>query len=131
MNREIKFKAWDNHGKKFIENEFAMSWCNGKVINIVGVSYNKHEEDDPYEDVTFCQYTGLLDKNGKEIYEGDVIAKMISIGIDEPKILHKGEVVFHYGGFCMEYEGYYFPLSRQHGGCEIIGNIYENPDLLK
>jgi uncharacterized phage protein (TIGR01671 family) len=129
MNRIIKLKVWDNQGKKFIQDEFAMSWCNGKIINIVGVSYNKHEEDDPYEDVTFCQYTGLKDKKGIEIFEGDFVENELVSGF----------VVFDSGAFCIlidklinknaGYDVGQTPLLADFSQNTIKGNFYENPEL--
>lgn len=66
------------------------------------------------------QFTGLLDKNGKEIYEGDLMSYMNT----EPK-----EVVFHKGCFCHKIsDGLYHIFGDKNW--EIIGNIYENPDLI-
>ena len=110
----------------------------------------------PLEEVELMQFTGLKDKNGKEIYEGDVIAKLHS---DWPSCSNchnspqehmkslevRYEVVFKSGQFLgMRNTGKYNPwetdndgnthtklYSGTHGYVEIIGNIYENPDLLK
>lgn len=112
--REIKFRAWDRKGKQMIEHEHLMMTCDGFSA--------LDEEATMFPMEIIMQFTGLLDKNGKEIYEGDITTSEIS---DEPK-----EVVFWEGCFCHKWEdgrGHIFNPKK----LEIIGNIYENPELLK
>lgn len=145
MKRKIKFRTWD--GKEMhlpedihfdIRNEFALSLF-GDVF------YFKEESNGHYcpeslegkfrPDVTLMQFTGLEDKNENEIYEGDIFQREIESYEGRIIPLAKGEIVFHYGGFCMKHvdqDGVvYFPLSRQFSGGNVIGNIYEHPELLK
>jgi uncharacterized phage protein (TIGR01671 family) len=74
------------------------------------------------------QFTGLVDKNGKEIYEGDVLRF--------DNYMHQGKVVFDFGQFFVQIDGrFYCSIAalahpKDGYGCEIIGNIYENPELL-
>lgn len=91
------------------------------------------------------QFTGLLDKNGKEIYEGDIIKfqKFANWDDDGEFPRHIASVIFEKGGFCWQiikegHQGYYSANEIDHlsktnstWGLEVIGNIYSNPELCK
>jgi uncharacterized phage protein (TIGR01671 family) len=75
------------------------------------------------------QFTGILDTNKKEIYEGDIVSVSI-YGDEKPSIL---EVHWQYGGFFIDYEDSESDMvlvANFVGSVEVIGNIYENEDLL-
>jgi uncharacterized phage protein (TIGR01671 family) len=79
-------------------------------------------------DLVLMQSTGLTDKNGKEIFEGDVV-KMAKDFYSEPTYY---EVVRHRGGaYRLESEQHGYELWLRHTDCEIAGNIYENPELVE
>lgn len=106
--REIKFRAWDAEHKKM------RGHTDPQTIQAVifGNDYGGRIE--------IMQYTGLKDKNGKEIYEGDIAIL--------PDRWPKFPVRYIDGMFCLE--GTSWPLHEYYEECEIIGNIYENPELL-
>ena len=120
--REIKFRAWDNEEKvvRFLDIDDAMmiELGVGGCLDLRG------------------QFTGLLDKNGKEVYEGDIVQRM-----ERHYIQNLGEVVFMAGMFgTLGYstldgerisDKRILPLDWVREGLEVIGNIYENPELLK
>lgn len=113
--REIKFRAWDKI-KKSMMYRFAIS-PDAKVVGWNGFkeAWTRVENEDDY---ILMQYTGLKDKNGVEIYEGDIVAMTLS----------KGSAVEFLTG------SYWFggkPLWEYHDLCEVIGNIYETPELLQ
>lgn len=79
-------------------------------------------------DFVLMQSTGLTDKNGKEIFEGDVV-KMAKNVYSEPT---NYEIVRHRGGaYRLESKQYGCELWLRHTDCEIAGNIYKNPELLE
>lgn len=126
-DREIKFRAWDKEKKKMIvEPPLRNSY--GKWI----VEY----EDVIKENIELMQFTGLLDKNGKEIYEGDVLSPTREHKFKQPPIGLKCVVVWdeHYLTFSNLKDnvgdGEYLLCESTKKHWEVIGNIYENPELL-
>ena len=118
--REIKFRAWDKLNKEMINVEF-IDFQKREVYKDV-VSYRK------FNDVELMEYTGLKDKNNKEIYEGDLLFE--SFGEKHHK------VVFENGSFRAEFKGDFEEYSLDlidvvAQGCEVIGNIYENPERVE
>ena len=103
MKRTIKFRAWDKSEQKWDDTP--------ESFRIRMINDLKHIE--------FSQFTGLTDKNGKEIYEGDIIEWVDELG--ESDRIHRMEVQFKNGGF------HPFQVNRDF---EVIGNIYENPELI-
>lgn len=142
MTRPIKFRAWDKKNNKWIDDTDI-------AINQKGDLFIRHEhqvefspmsrtKSETYE-VVFS--TGLLDKNGKEIYEGDILSCQQNIvSSDDPSGGSLRKVVFdgEYAKFEAAYidgntrtSGKVFCSSNTTKSYEIIGNIYENPELLK
>lgn len=125
MNRDIRFRGWDREN-----NEMIYSDHEGGLQQFF--DYTDNPTDFTTNDVEFMQFTGLNDKNGKEIYEGDILQafygkKNTLFTItkvyfnekgywDSKNISEKAPFKVCYLGFCK---------------CELIGNIYENPELLK
>lgn len=119
MNREIKFRAWSSYFKKM--------YLNIQLLDSLNEYINRGEHE-------IMQYTGLKDKNGKEIYEGDILrfkanytkkpcgyvvckVEFSSYGIELTNALYSYDPIE---------ETSEFPYTS-----EVIGNIYENPELLE
>lgn len=134
MKREIKFRLWDDESHKwFIKGE------DGLVSNMV--CCDSWDMFDP-DDYGWCQYTGLHDKNGREIYEGDIVR--VQETMDGGRIVcieAIASVIWNSERGCWgcdgEFEGhladYAFGTVLNFMGnvCEVVGNIHENPELLE
>ena len=135
MSREIKFRGWDKYDKKMIYDlcQIDSFWHYYSYSNNTGLHFGKTGPDGVSEDFKnkyIMQYTGLKDKNGKKIFEGDIV-------LDEQS---------GYNYFIKWFPEYTcFALANKNGhiefGCDeleiflddlvVSGNIHDNPELLK
>lgn len=143
MQNKFRYRVFDNDDKKMHDVIFlnyennSVEWYNDK---------NKKRAAF-IEEVPTVQCTGLKDKNGKLIYEGDILDLYVS-----SKKLYRYEVKYEIGSFMLEsqdeifdfpkvWNDYVYPLSQLYyeyqneenfiDQCEVVGNIYETPELLK
>lgn len=125
--REIKFRAWDKALK---------SWTNYSIDDDLLMFYDKYAEcwetDQEGERFILCQYTGLKDNEDREIYEGDIV-KAISFARWIGVVKYSDEnQAFIFDDLDKKYRGKSTVFMNQFDdGFEILGNIYENPELLK
>ena len=125
MSREIKFRAYHKERKEIFEiasidfEEKKVTLSNG-IIKLLNVDFKQFE---------LSQYTGLRDKNGKEIYEGDILffrdenTKYVVVWQDTAFIIKSIEIRKYSEKMCW--------LDDTEICCEIVGNIYENKNLLE
>lgn len=130
MKREFKFRAWESEDKEMFTFE-------DLVNENVSIQYFK----DVPQNTVFMQYTGLKDKNNVEIYEGDILV----FDYDEDICPFYGKVdysddgsIFDGGYFLSDKDGFATDYAFEDDGkpsewkyLTVIGNIYENPELLK
>jgi uncharacterized phage protein (TIGR01671 family) len=126
MSRYIKFRAWDGKHIYLPDSNFFYITNSGDALRAIDSTAM------PW--MTLMQYTGLKDKNGAEIYEGD-ICKFLNPDSDDVEV---SPIIFSRGQFTTNWSsqglGRLFSIYHNddgNGGVEVIGNIYENPELLK
>lgn len=133
MNREIIFR-----GKDFLKEE----WVYGDLVKTKNFVAIKRTNGDYFHPTqvspnTVGQYTGLKDKDGREIYEGDIL-QYIGKRRDNMNKVYRRKVVFHEGIFALlskELPVYsalnYHCMEDGRSAWSVIGNIHDNPELMK
>ena len=131
MKREIKFRAWDERGQQIIDNEELQMNCDGFAAI--------DEEGTEFPMDVIMQYTGLKDRNGKEIYRGDVLRLYIPANDEIAEVeVFWDELQLRWATRYVKSpaiidgnKSYTLPLCAFiHKKAEIIGNIYEDNNLL-
>jgi uncharacterized phage protein (TIGR01671 family) len=132
--RDIKFRQWYDGKMRMLDQQFIgvgqVGWSDTHWVDV---------NSDDQEESALMQNTGIKDKNGVEIYEGDILkwgdhcgwchempVRTAQVEID-PDIQFNSQVgIFHFGNFA-----YGHPKDGLLEHVEVIGNIYENPELLE
>jgi uncharacterized phage protein (TIGR01671 family) len=133
MNRPIKFRVWDVKNKKVLPESYFAILGNGKLIVTLSGYYNDFTNTNQ-DDYVIQQYTGLTDSNDNPIYEGDILK--ISYGTMGDVI---GQVLYEAdeGGYIFQWERKGPNQHHINLNCDvafesvIVGNILENPEILK
>ena len=126
MSRDIKFRIWDNEFKKM---DYPVSYVlSNNWFGVTSSFYLDDNETYDYpidnKDYELMQFIGLTDKYGKEIYEGDILQCTTGIAY----------VVWEDAAFALKSPGSEavdWEHSSYYEKCEIIGNIHDNPELIK
>lgn len=122
--RTIKFRAWDNENNQMLDvQELNFEDCfYGGEMQIKTTMYNDYFD---CREMPLMQFTGLHDKNGKEIYEGDIV-KSFFVDTDEA-----GNEIYKYYIIEVKYDEVLCSYKiDKFMNLEVIGNIYENKELL-
>ncbi|CAM1666009.1 YopX family protein [Streptococcus mitis] len=120
----VKFRAWLKKEQKMDNEIDHISWLEDELYCIGdGITYMVSAED-----LVLMQSTGMVDRNGNIIFEGDIV-KMAKDVYSEPTYY---EVVRHRGGaYRLESKQHGCELWLRHTDCDIVGNVYENKELLE
>jgi hypothetical protein len=113
MTRPIKFRAWDEEEKKMLEYIPIGAVSSGGNLEMIGTA------------LAIMQFTGLLDKNGTEIYEGDIVRHGNLVG---SIVWNQSKAQFGFFVMGGDMTPDHVEVSSKP---EVIGNIYEHPELLK
>ena len=125
--REHKFRPWDKKQKKWLGVNLHMSVVDGCLYWQFGYGCDILSADER-RNIELAEYINRKDINGKEIYEGSIL-KIKRDGFSE----YVSDVRFLHGSYCVNQHGVYFPifsLARPGDTMEIIGHIFENPELM-
>lgn len=130
--RPIKFRVWDKQNSQFVEEDLLFEQGE-EDVETSSIRFVQRKLD-RYHGYIIQQYTGLKDKNDKEICEGDIVHYLFD-GASYPKEAQDKYLTCVYdsdfGGFSFDDADSSYYWAEIRGYVEVVGNIFENPELLK
>ena len=135
--REIKFRAKGKDNGDWVYGDY----CSIPNPNILFINSDNEIDTEEIDPKTVGQFTGLHDKNGKEIYEGDILEFItkrkygflydgvkVRIKVEFGKFNPMNDTLYDFIGFHTNDSSIQYYLEY---GCEVVGNVHDNPELLK
>ncbi len=132
-SREIKFRAWDTVDKKWL---FGYEYPNLSGFNLVGEVTLMGELNsvslERWNSIEIMQYTGLIDKNALEIYEGDIVTNLPGQPVNHNYLVYWNEIcaAFYLRSIGQNGESLSVPVKGIIRIDKVIGNVYQSPELL-
>ena len=128
-SRIIKFRAWDKHNKRMIPWSPQM-FSDSSPLTMYGDDFPENDDD-----FILMQFTGCHDRNGQEIWEGDIVKYFINTGFwtgrDDPPDIDEMTEYIEAVYWMDELTGFNPLCGTPYEDIEVIGNIYEHPEMLK
>lgn len=117
--REIKFRAWDKENNQWVnQNAVLPNWSDTPYFNVACIVGDETLELRSDENFIWCEYTGLKDKNGKEVFEGDIVRF---------KLFNEATPCY----WEVKIPNIYLAMKNEENHqIEVIGNLYQHPELL-
>ncbi len=130
MNREILFKAKRKDNGEWVEGYYVYCRKRHYILPVLNKAIGFDEREDEWVEVdpdTICQYTGLADKNGKRIWENDILRnKKGDIGVAQWFEEHAAFMIWNKTKNCVCYLA-----ENDFSKIEVNGNVFDNPELLE
>ena len=133
MNHRSKFRVWDVKNKKFLPESYFAILGNGKLIVTLSGYYNDFTNTNQ-DDYVIQQYTGLTDKNGNLIFEGDIVQYNQNSSYDNMNFIARwsdNQLGFIFQSNSGEQLVNQTPHLNRFKHLEVVGNIFEHENLLK